>query len=297
MVTVRDFGFARRWLSRSSKTWERFPLSLKIGIAILAFWTAVSFVGPFLTPYGFAQLGSGSPLSGASLAHPFGVDQLGRDVLSRVVYGGHIVLALALASTSLGAVLGTLIGLLSVYLGGWIDEIVQRVCEALICIPFKIFGLIALAAAGPELSAQPILIVLVVGILYTPRMARMAPAAAIDIITRDFVTAARLRGERAWSVVRHDLFPNVIGPLLVEFSVRAGYAPVVIASFSFLGFGLRPPTPEWGLLITENRSAILVAPSVVLGPCIALASLVVGLNLFTEGLARVFGRTARHSEQ
>ena len=119
----------------------------------------------------------------------------------------------------------------------------------------------------------------------------MARAAAIEIATRDFVTVARLRGERAWSVMRREILPNASGVLLVEFALRAGYAPVLIGSLGFLGFGMRPPTPEWGLMIAENRALIIVSPVTVLGPGLALASLVVGLNLFTDGLARIFGRS------
>ena len=137
------------------------------------------------------------------------------------------------------------------------------------------------------------LVVLVVALVYAPRIARMARAAALDIVTRDFVTVARLRGESAWSVMRRELLPNATSVLLVEFALRAGYAPVLIGSLGFLGFGLRPPTPEWGLMISENRALIIVSPITVLGPGLMLASLVVGLNLFTEGLARILGRTVR----
>jgi peptide/nickel transport system permease protein len=121
----------------------------------------------------------------------------------------------------------------------------------------------------------------------------MARAAAIDIATRDYVTMARLRGESAWSVMRRELLPNATSVLLVEFALRAGYAPILIGSLGFLGFGLRPPTPEWGLMMSENRSLIIFSPMTVLGPGLMLASLVVGLNLFTEGFARILGRTVR----
>src|SRR5215813_10056435 len=125
----------------------------------------------------------------------------------------------------------------------------------------------------------------------------MARAAAMDIATRDYVTVARLRGESAWSVVRRELLPNATGVLLVEFALRAGYAPVLIGSLGFLGFGMRPPSPEWGLMMSENRNLLVVSPVTVLGPGLMLASLVVGLNLFTEGLARILGRTVRIGAQ
>jgi peptide/nickel transport system permease protein len=253
----------------------------------------VAVTGPFWAPYGYSQMATGAPLSGMSFAHPFGVDQLGRDVFSRVVHGSWIVISLSLAGTLLGTVVGAIVGLLSGYVGGWVDEIVQRMLEALISIPFLVLALIAIAAAGTEYSGNPLLLVMVVALVYAPRIARMARAAAIDIATRDYVTVARLRGEKAWSVMRRELLPNATGVLLVEFALRAGYAPVLIGSLGFLGFGLRPPTPEWGLMISENRALIIVSPSTVLGPGLALASLVVGLNLFTEGLARVLGRTVK----
>ena len=277
--------------------WRQTPLSFRIGLIILVIHFVVAATGPFWAPYGFSQMGTGRPLSGTSLAHPFGVDQLGRDIFSRVVHGSHIVILLSLSGTFIGLVVGAILGLLSGYVGGWVDEIIQRLLEALISIPFLVLALIAIAAAGTELSGNPVLIVLVVALVYAPRIARMARSVAVDIATRDYVTVARLRGESAWSVMRRELLPNATGVLLVEFALRAGYAPVLIGSLGFLGFGLRPPTPEWGLMISENRALIMITPITVLGPGLALASLVVGLNLFTEGLARILGRTVKLGAQ
>jgi peptide/nickel transport system permease protein len=273
--------------------WSRTPRSLRIGGAILSLHLILAVIGPFVAPYGYAQMGAGIPLSGMSWAHPFGVDQLGRDIFSRVIYGGHIVILLYLCGTALGLVLGAILGLLSGYVGGWIDNMLQRLLEALISIPFLVLALLAIAAAGPEAAGDPILVVFVVALVYAPRIARMARSAAIDIATRDFVTIARLRGESAWSVMRRELLPNATSVLLVEFALRAGYAPVLIGSLGFLGFGMRPPTPEWGLMIAENRALLIISPVTVLGPGLALASLVVGLNLFTEGFARILGRSVK----
>jgi peptide/nickel transport system permease protein len=273
--------------------WHRTPRSFRIGAFILFVHLVVAVTGPFWAPYGYAQMGAGIPLSGMSWAHPFGIDQLSRDILSRVVYGSHIVILLSLSGTALGLVIGAIVGLLSGYIGGWFDDILQRFIEALISIPFLVLALLAMAAAGPEVAGNPVLVVLVVALVYAPRIARMARAAAIDIATRDYVTVARLRGESPWSVMRRELLPNATSVLLVEFALRAGYAPVLIGSLGFLGFGLRPPTPEWGLMISENRALLMVSPITVLGPGLTLASLVVGLNLFTEGLARILGRSVR----
>jgi len=273
--------------------WRRSPASFRIGSAILLIQMLVAVLGPFLAPYGYGQMGAGSPLSGPSLGHPLGIDQLGRDVFSRVVHGAHIVILLSLSGTALGVSVGAAIGLFCGYVRGWIDDVVQRVLESIISIPFLVLALMAIYAAGPALAGNQLLVVLVIALVYAPRVARVSRAAALDVATRDFVTVAHLRGESAWSVMRRELLPNTTSVLLVEFALRAGYAPVLIGSLGFLGFGLRPPTPEWGLMMSENRHLITISPMTVLGPGLALALLVVGINLFTEGLARMLGGTAR----
>jgi peptide/nickel transport system permease protein len=288
-AVITPASTAPRWL----RLWRQTPVSFRIGAVILVLHLFAAVFGPFLVRYGYSQMGAGPPLSGMSLAHPFGVDQLGRDVFSRVVHGSHIEILLALLGTALGLVIGAWIGLLSGYVGGWVDNLIQRLLETLIAIPFLVLALLAMASVGADYAGNPVLVVLVVALVYFPRIARMARAAAIDIATRDYVTVARLRGESAWSVIRRELLPNATSVLLVEFALRAGYAPVLIGSLGFLGFGMRPPTPEWGLMISENRALLIISPITVLGPGLALASLVIGLNLFTEGLARILGRTVK----
>lgn len=284
---------AEALLHRLHRGWGQAPQSFRIGSVVLLLHLLVAATGPYWAPYGYAEMGAGIPLSGMSWEHPFGVDQLGRDVFSRVVHGGHIVIVLSISATFAGLVIGSALGLLSGYLRGWVDEVIMRLVEALISIPFLVLALMAVSTAGPKLAGEPILVVFVVAFVYAPRIARMARAAALDIVTRDFITVAHLRGEGAWSVVRRELLPNATGVLLVEFALRAGYAPVLIGSLGFLGFGIRPPTPEWGLMISENRSLIIIAPITVIGPGLMLASLVVGLNLWTEGLARILGRSVQ----
>src|SRR5262245_19541423 len=279
------------------RSWRRLPMSLKIGSVILLVHFVIAATGPAWAPYGPSQIGAGPPLSGMSWAHPFGTDQLGRDVFSRVIYGGRIVILLSLSGTFLGLVIGAAVGLFSGYVGGWVDDVLQRFLEALISIPFLVLALIAIVAVGPAYSGNPVMLALVIALIYSPRIARMARAAAIEIVTRDYVTVAKLRGESAWSVVRRELLPNATSVLLVEFALRAGYAPVLIGSLGFLGFGVRPPTPEWGLVMSENRSLITFSPITVLGPGLVLASLVVGINLSTEGLARILGRSVRLADK
>jgi len=274
---------------------QRLPPTLTIGGAILLVYFLVGFTARFWAPYDYAEIGTGIPFSQSSPQHPFGVDQLSRDVFSRVMLGTDKELFLSLTSTFIAMVLGGGLGLLSGFVGGWFDEIVTRLIDLFISIPILIFALLVITAAGPELSGSLILLVIVVALVYLPRIARMARAAAIDLATRDFITIARARGESMWSIVWREFAPNATGVLLVEFGVRAGWAPVLIGTLGFLGFGVRPPTPEWGLMISENRNAIVAAPVVVLAPMLALSFLVIGLNFFTDGLARVLGRSARRS--
>ncbi|WP_395449851.1 ABC transporter permease [Aminobacter sp. UC22_36] len=279
-----------RFARSSAERWHAAPGPFKVGAVILAAHVLFAIVGCFWTPYGFAEMGAGLPLSGASFQHPMGLDQIGRDVFSRFMHGAHIVLLLAFAGTILGMVAGTTLGLLSGYVGGWFDEIAQRIVEAMISIPFLALALVMIIAAGPALAGEPVLIVLVVGLVYAPRIARIARAAAMEIATREYVAVAELRGEGTWSIVFREILPNAANVLLVEFSLRLSYAPILIGALGFLGFGIRPPTPEWGLMISENRNLLIASPVTVFGPGLGLASLVIGFNLFTDGLSRMLGQ-------
>ena len=271
------------------------PASLLIGGLILIVYVLVAIFADQIALFSYNKIGTGAPFSQPSWEHYLGTDQLGRDVFSRVVHGTRYVLVLSVSGTALGLVVGGLVGLIGGYLGGLFDEVVMRISEVFISIPFIVLALLVIAAAGPELSGNPLLLIGVIAIVYVPRSARMARAVAIEVSTRDFITVARLRGENAWSIVLRELLPMTTGTLLVEFSVRAGYAPVLIGSLGFLGFGAKPPSPEWGLMISENRNAITIAPWTVLGPGLALALLVVGLNFCTEGIARVMGRSVQRA--
>jgi peptide/nickel transport system permease protein len=272
--------------------WRTTPLVLRVGVAIVVAHVLMAIFGSYLVAYGPGQMMTGLPLSGASLQHPFGVDQLGRDVFSRTVHGAGLVLTLSLSGTLLGFVIGTTVGLLCGYVGGWWDRVTMRIVEALISIPTLFFALLIVALISTRVVGSGTLIVAVIGFVYAPRVSRIARTAAIEIAITDYVQAARLRGDRAWRVATREILPNAIGTLSVEFALRSAYAPVLIASLGFLGFGLQPPTPEWGLIISENRNLIYTTPATVLGPGLVLASLVIGINLMTEGTARMVGQSA-----
>jgi peptide/nickel transport system permease protein len=274
---------------------RRFPMSARIAALVLFAYVLIAVTGPLWSPYDPLQAGTGLPYSDASSSHLFGTDILGRDVFSRVVYGTRDVLYLALTSTLIATVIGGLIGLASGLVGGWVDELLMRLFETIISIPLLVLALLAIAAAGPKASGSSLLLIGVVVLVYAPRIARMARSVAVDLVTRDYVTVARARGESVPSIVWRELTPNAAGVLLVEFGVRAGYAPILISSLGFLGFGARPPSPEWGLMISENRAALVTAPLTVLAPSAALAVLVISLNLVTDGIARALGRSAERT--
>ena len=196
-----------------------------------------------------------------------------------------------------GLVVGAVLGLLSGYLRGPFDEVLQRLNETLISIPFLVLALIAIAAAGPRWAGNPVTRHRSWSRSSTRRASRAWRGRRRSRSRR--ATSSRSRACAAkgrWSVMWHELLPNATGVLLVEFALRAGYAPILIGSLGFLGFGMRPPTPEWGLIDGDNRNVLMISPVTVLGPGVMLASLVVGLNLFTEGLARILGRTVRIDE-
>jgi peptide/nickel transport system permease protein len=277
--------------------WRASGLECRLGLVVLAVFLFVVAFGPMIAPYGMGQLGTGVPLSGASWAHPFGVDQLGRDVFSRVLYGTRVVVLLSVIGTAFGLVLGALIGLVSGYVGGVIDNVIQRIIEGFVSIPFIVLALLTVYTAGPAWSGKGELMILVLAIVYAPRVARMARAAALDVITQDYVLAAQLRGEKVGPVVWYEIVPNVMSTLMVEFAVRTAYAPALIATLGFLGFGVKPPMPEWGSIIAENRSLLLISPSTVLAPGLCLAGLVVAINAVAEGAARYFGKSTEVASQ
>jgi peptide/nickel transport system permease protein len=281
--------------SRARRFLRRFPMSARFAALVLLAYVLIALTGPLWTPYDPFAAGTGLPYSGASGSHLFGTDILGRDVFSRVVYGTRDVLYLSLTSTFVATVIGGLIGLASGLVGGWVDELLMRLFETIISIPLLVLALLAIAAAGPKASGHALLLMGVVVLVYAPRIARMARAVAVDLVTRDFVTVARARGESVRSIVWRELTPNAAGVLLVEFGVRAGYAPILISSLGFLGFGARPPSPEWGLMISENRAALFTAPLTVLAPSATLAVLVISLNLVTDGIARALGRSVERT--
>jgi peptide/nickel transport system permease protein len=253
----------------------------RIGLGIVASIVLVAVAGPLVAPHSPTEFVA-IPNSGPSSAATFGADALGRDVLSRFLYGGRTVLWLSAAATLLGVVAGTVVGLVAAYARGWVDDVLMRANDVMLAFPQIIFVLLAVSAIGPKLW----LIVLTVGATHAPRVARVMRGAAQEVVERDFIKAAEAVGEKRSRIVFGELLPNVTSPLLVEIGLRMTYSIGLVAAVSFLGFGLQPPTADWGLMINENRLSITVQPWAVVLPVAAIGLLTVGTNLVTDGIAR-----------
>ena len=286
-----ELWLLRAIVSRVRQALELPPLLL-VGGTILLVYVGVAISGSWWAPYPETALGTGAPFEGMSASHWFGTDGLGRDIFSRTVIATRIELILAALGTLVGFAIGGSLGLAAALIGGKFDEIVMRLGEGMISIPTLIMAILLVVLLGPSNTGSTIFIVLVIGVVFSPIIARMARATALELKTRDFVAIAMLRGETTMSVVFRELLPNATGTLLVEAGVRMAAAPLLIGGLGFLGIGVSPPAAEWGTMITENRSALLSHPVTVLGPAFVLAGLVIGANFFTDGLARVLGRTA-----
>jgi peptide/nickel transport system permease protein len=263
----------------------------RIGLAMVVLILLVALAGPLVAPYSpteFVGIPNGAPSDEAI----FGTDALGRDVLSRFLSGGRTVLWLAATSTLLGMVIGVVVGLVAAYSRNWFDDVLMRGNDVLLAFPQIILVLLAVSALGPKLW----LIVLAVGLTHAPRVARVMRGAALEVVERDFIKSAEAVGERRWRIVFGELLPNVTSPLLVELGLRMTYSIGLVASISFLGFGLQPPTADWGLMINENRLSITVQPWAVLLPVAAIGFLTVGTNLITDGLSRALAGIDRKAE-
>jgi peptide/nickel transport system permease protein len=253
----------------------------RIGVAIVALTVAIAVFGPLVAPHSPTEFVA-APNSAPSADAIFGADALGRDVLSRFLYGGLSVLWMAAAATLLGVVAGVVIGLVAAYSRNWVDDVLMRGSDVVLAFPQIILALLAVSAIGPKLW----LIVAVVAITHAPRVARVIRGAAQEVVERDFVKAAEAVGEKRSRIVFGEVLPNVTSPLLVELGLRMTYSIGLVAAVSFLGFGLQPPAADWGLMINENRLSITVQPWAVLLPVAAIGLLTVGTNLVTDGIAR-----------
>jgi peptide/nickel transport system permease protein len=251
-------------------------LLLALGVILLA------VIGPFVTPHSPVEF-VGYPYQPAGSGIPLGADGLGRDVLSRLLAGGSGILTLAAIATLLGVIAGALMGIAAGYMKGTFDELVMRVLDVAMAFPQTILALLFVSIVGPE----PWLIALMVGVIHAPQVARVARSASLKLADADFVLFAETTGASSWKIMTREILPNIADPLLVELGLRFTYSIALIAGLSFLGFGQQPPTPDWGLMINENRLGMAQNPWSVLAPIALIAVLTIGMNLFTDSISRL----------
>ena len=270
----------RRFIVR---TLFRMPTFL-VGLGIVLFWVFMALFSTHVTkdPTGV----TGSILAGPGGAHWFGTDDLGRDVFARTMAGAHTVLIIAPLATLLALLWGTSVGLIAGFYRGLTDDIIMRIVDAFLALPIIITSILVISLLGRSYAV----LIVVIGALFTPVVSRTVRSAVIGEREREYVMAARLRGERSAFVMAREILPNITQPIVVEGTVRLGYAVFTAATLSFLGFGLEPPSPDWGLVIATERGVLQSSPWVVLFPAFALASLVVGVNLMADGVSSVFSK-------
>lgn len=259
---------------------RRGPGVLAIGGAVLLLIAAFSLVGIWATPYDPAAFSVRVRFEPPSALHPFGTDEFGRDVLSRVMAGGHVSLAIGFGAMAISLALGVPLGLLAAFHRGWVEEAIMRAVDLAISLPPVLLGLLVLAVTPPGLGKT----ILAVGLVYTPILVRLTRAVALGLLEEDFVQAARARGEGAASILWREILPNAWPPIIVECGLRVTFAILLGSSLSFLGLGPQPPSSEWGLMIAESRQFLDQAPWIGLAPGLCLCALLISVNLVGEGL-------------
>jgi peptide/nickel transport system permease protein len=285
---VESAGAVDAGAGRSEQPLWRLLLRSKtflVGAPIVVFWIICALFNSVIAPHD--PLGQDLLHVNArpSSAHWFGTDQLGRDVLSRVIAGARSILIIAPLATLLGTVLGTALGLVMGFFRGWVDNVASRITEAVLALPVVIVAFLFIVALGPTTQT----LIVVIGLVFTPIIARTVRSAVLFERELDYVAAARLRGERAPYVMFVEILPNVMQPVVVEFTVRLGYAIFAVATLSFLGFGIQPPQPDWGGDISVNYGLITAGYWwETLFPALAIASLVVAVNLVADAISAVF---------
>ena len=273
-------------------TQERLALLMRsksfiVGAIIVGFWALCAIFGELVVPKDPLASDPINDLIAPSADNWLGTDKLGRDVFARVIVGARDILIVAPLATILATVVGTSLGLVTGYFRGTVDDVLSRIIEAFLALPVIIMGLLVAVALGPS----KITLILTIGILFAPIISRTVRAAVLTERELEYVSAARLRNERTPYILFGEILPNVMGPIIVEFTVRLGYAIFTAAGLSFLGFGIPPPAPDWGLQVSEHYGLISGGfwwP--VLFPSLAIATLVVGVNLIADGVASAFER-------
>ena len=281
---ARDSAF-RRAVRRAALLRES-PVGM-IGAGIVLFWVLVAVLAPLIAPfepnatyYPYARPGAGHVGGGTFW---LGADMIGRDILSRIIWGARTVLVYAPLATFTAYVLGILMGLAAGYKRGWVDEVLSRLGDVLLSFPVLVLYIIVIATVG----ASGVNIVIAITVAGAPGVMRIVRGLTLEISSRDFVAAARIRGEPAWYIMAVEILPNARGPLIVDACLRLGYVTITIGVLGFLGLGLPPPDPDWGSMINQARGVAMAFPHMTVFPCIAISSLVLGFNLLADGLREI----------
>lgn len=263
--------------------------STRIGLAIVAVIVGLAIIGPLLAPDDPNAI-SGAPFSPPGDGHWLGTDTLGRDVLSRVLHGGGLLLLLALAATVLGVAVGALLGL---YIGSSdssLAKVTARLSDCVLMLPNIVFALLMVSVLGPQLWLLPLL----VAVGHTPEVARVLATVTRRVNCSDFVLAARGMGVSRRKIMASEILPNVAGPILVEWGLRFTWSIATLSALAFLGFGVQPPQADWGLMINQNMDGLTFQPWGVIAPVVLIAVLTLGMNMVADGLARAAAETSDH---
>jgi len=253
------------------------PLSAKFGMLVVLIYSIVAIFAPFIAPYGEREI-LGRAFELWSDKYLLGTDNLGRDMLSRMIFGARNTIGLALSITILAFLLGSLTGMIAAALGGWVDQILSRIVDVLMSIPSLIFALLILSIFG---TSVPYLIATIT-VIEATRVFRLARATAMNVVVMDYVEVARVRGEKLDWVIRKEILPNITAPLLAEFGLRFCFVFLFISALSFLGLGLQPPAADWGSMVRDNASLITFEDITPLLPAGAIALLTVAINFIVD---------------
>ncbi|MBC8443557.1 MAG: ABC transporter permease [Deltaproteobacteria bacterium] len=258
------------------------PLSARIGLVMILINVAAAILAPVIAPYGETEP-IGDVWEGYSSKHYLGTDHLGRDLYTRLLYGARNTISIAFVTTALSFFIGIVSGFFAATLGGWTDQILSRIIDIAMAFPSIIFCLLVLSATGTSITS----LILVIAFLEATRVYRLSRAVAMDIEVMEFVEAARLRGEGVWWLMRHEILPNAMPPLVAEFGLRFCFVFLFIAALSFLGLGIQPPTADWGGMVRENAGAIAFGITTPLWPAGAVAFLTVGVNFVVDWFLQI----------
>jgi len=269
---------------------RRVPRTLVAGAVILVVIIVLAAAAPYIAPYPYDEMAIMARLKPPSLAHWFGTDEFGRDVLTRVLIGARPTLYMGLGATAFSLLIGVPLGLIAGYRRGRIDEAIMRSADVLMSFPPILLGLLVLAVTTPALWKA----ILAVGIVYIPPIVRLTRSVTLELAQEEFVLAARARGDGAAYILLAEILPNAWPPIAVEASLRVTFAILLGAALSFLGMGAQPPTADWGLMISEARAFVDRAPWITLAPGIAMCVTVIGVNLLGDGLREALDPRLRH---